>query len=330
MSTYGHYVLPIDSKALRGNPWGDPHQRELHLLVPEDGGAGAPYPVIWVLGGYSSTPPQMLLDEPWSEGLHRRVERLARSGALPPAIFALPDCFTALGGCQYLSSSALGDYETYLWEECRKAIEARFPCGKHGVAGKSSGGYGAFLHALRHPQYVRAIACHAGDMAFEYCYLPSFPALANALDVYGSMEGVVSAFLDASKKRSGPWFEPIQALCMAASYSPDPAAPRGIALPFDERTAALRPEVWQRWLALDPVRLVDDQRHLETLRRLDLLFLDCGRQDEYHLQWGLRQLVAKLLDNGVAHEHEEFPDGHRSTSYRYDVSLPKLAHALRR
>jgi len=324
---YGHEVLEVRSEALRGNPLGDPHVRELHVLVPEVEGT---HPVIWVLGGYSGTPGSLLADDPWSEGLLRRVNRLASDGKLQPAIFVLPDCFTSLGGSQYLDSSAVGPYEPYLWEECRAAVEARWSCGKHGVAGKSSGGYGAIVNALRHPDLVRAVACHAGDMAFEYCYLGHFPALANALRRHGGVEAFFEAFRAATKKRSGEWFDPIQTLCMAACYSPDPRAPLGIGLPFDPETLALVPEVWERWLALDPVRMVDDPRHTETLKRLDLLFIDAGTRDEYHLQWGARRLAAKLRASGVAHEHEEFEDSHSSTSYRYDVSLPKLSAALRR
>ncbi len=329
-SRYLHQTLEIRSEALRGNPLGDPFERLLHLFVPDDGGAHGPYPVIWLLGGYSSSPANFLSDEPWGEGMQRRIERLSAQGDLEPTIFAMPDCFTALGGSQYLDSPATGRYEAYLWDECRSAVEARFSVGKHGVAGKSSGGFGALMQAFRHPAHVKGVACHAGDMGFEYCYLPGFPALAEGLRRHGGVEDFFKAFSAAPKKRSSTWFEPIQALCMAACYSPDPTAPLGIGLPFDPLTAAIRPEVWARWLALDPVRLVDRPEAAEALRGLDLLFLDAGTRDEYHLQWGLRQLVSKLRALGVAHEHQEFDDGHSGTSYRYDVSLPKLARALRR
>lgn len=328
--TYRYETLTVQSQALRGNPWNDPTERTLHLLVPDDEGKGAPYPVIWVLGGYSSSPEGLLADDPWSEGLQRRVSRLSAEGRLEPAIFALPDCFTSLGGSQYLDSPAVGNYERYLWEDCRPALEARYDCGKHGVTGKSSGGFGALMQAFRHPEHVSAVACHAGDMGFEYCYLGGFPLLAAALERHGGLEGFLGDFRMALKKRSGAWFEPIQTLCMAACYSPDSKEDRGIALPFDPKTAAIRPEIWERWLSFDPVRMIDEPEMADRLRRLNLLFLDAGTRDEYQLHWGLRQFVAKLRAHSVPHEHEEFDDGHRGTSYRYDVSLPKLAKALRR
>jgi hypothetical protein len=49
------------------------------------------------------------------------------------------------------------------------------------VFGKSSGGYGAITHALRHSDIWSAAACHSGDMGFELCYLPDMPAVLRAL-----------------------------------------------------------------------------------------------------------------------------------------------------
>ena len=53
-----------------------------------------------------------------------------------------------------------------------------------------------------------------------------------------------------------------------------------------------------------------------------------SRRDEYHLHHGARILSARLTAHGVAHEHREFDDDHRSLSYRYRESLPPLARAL--
>jgi enterochelin esterase family protein len=139
----------------------------------------------------------------------------------------------------------------------------------------------------------------------------------------------------------GKWFEAFQAklqkkhddltilniLGMAAAYSPNPAAaPFGIDLPVDLESGELRPDVWERWLALDPVHMA--AAHADALRSMKLLFLDCGTRDEWHLHLGARILVRRLRELGVAHEHEEFDDGHMNVGYRYDVSLPKLARAL--
>jgi enterochelin esterase family protein len=115
-------------------------------------------------------------------------------------------------------------------------------------------------------------------------------------------------------------------LAMAAAYSPNPAAPFRIDLPVDLASGAFREDVWSRWLEHDPARLVD--RHADALRSLRLLFLDCGNKDEWHLHHGLRIFTGLLRERGIAHEHQEFDDGHMNVSYRYDVSLPRMAAAL--
>jgi hypothetical protein len=70
------------------------------------------------------------------------------------------------------------------------------------------------------------------------------------------------------------------------------------------------------------------ERYADALRSLRLLFLDCGNRDEHALHYGARRLVQRLHALGIAHQHEEFDDGHMDIDYRYDVSLPKLAGAL--
>ena len=55
---------------------------------------------------------------------------------------------------------------------------------------------------------------------------------------------------------------------------------------------------------------------------------DCGIRDEWSLHHGARLFTRRLKELGIAHEYEEFDDGHMNVQYRYDVSLPKLARAL--
>jgi enterochelin esterase family protein len=115
---------------------------------------------------------------------------------------------------------------------------------------------------------------------------------------------------------------------MAACYSPAADRPLGLALPFDLETGALREEIWRRWKENDPVEMVRRPEIAQALRDLRLLYLDCGSDDEYQLHLGQRLFCRRLEEAGIAHECQEFPDDHRSISYRYDVSVPKLAVAL--
>jgi hypothetical protein len=168
------------------------------------------------------------------ENLPERLDRLIGEQHMPPVVVAFPDCFTRLGGNQYINSASMGAWEDFLLHEMLPAIERRFRCGgpgRRGVFGKSSGGYGAVTHALRHSDIWSAAACHSGDMGFELCYLPEMPAVLRALAGAGnSIERWWRQLEEAQKYPDGSG-QVVNVLAMAASYDPDPAQFFGIRLP---------------------------------------------------------------------------------------------------
>ena len=323
-------TLTIDSRVLRDNPLGDPGRRELPVYLPP-GDSAAGLPVILVLSGFSSVGALQLRGTPWDPSLPERYERLLAAGSAAPAALVFPDAFTRWGGSQYMNSAGTGRYADHLLHEVLPAVEERFGIGgargRRGVAGKSSGGFGAVHLALESPDTFAALACHSGDCAFDLCFRPDFPKLLAQLDRHGGVEAFAAAFERAPRK-TGALLGAMNILAMAAVYSPDPAEPLGLALPFEPRTGRLRPEVWARWLAHDPVERA--RRDGRRLADFALVYVDAGVRDEYQLQYGARQLVEALRGQGVAVQHEEFDDGHMGTSYRYDVSLPLLTRALSR
>jgi enterochelin esterase family protein len=174
---------------------------------------------------------------------------------------------------------------------------------------------------------LSAFADHSGDSNFELCYFPDFD---DALDEFRNAGGP-AAWLDAfhadENKKRRRHHRPLNVLAMAAHYSPNPASPHlGIDLPFELDTGAFRADVWERWRAWDPVNMV--AHHVDALRKMRGIYVDCGRQDEFNLVWGARALVAKLRAHGLAVRYEEFDDGHMNIPYRYDRSLPFLATVL--
>src|SRR5262249_13597518 len=160
-----------------------------------------------------------------------------------------------------------------------------------------------------------ACACHAADMAFEYCYQPDFPRAVRMFSRHGGPAGFLAHFSASHKKREGKLIETINVVAMAAASSPDAAPTPGLAFPLDIPTRAPRPDVWARWLAHDPVYMVDDAANRRALSGLRLLFLDAGTRDEYALDIGARILAAKLRAHGVPHTHEEFDDGHMNITW---------------
>ncbi len=326
----------FESRVLKGNPLRDPHVRTVPIYLPPgyDDAAQARrrYPVVHLLAGFTGRGTMLLNDSGWSQPIHRRLDRLIASGVTQPMIAVMPDCFTRYGGSQYLDSSAHGKYESHLVGELVPWVDATYrtkaEAAHRAVAGKSSGGYGAIVHGLRHPDVFSAVATHSGDTAFEYCYLPDFPAVWSAIHQYGSLEKWWAAFQKAPKK-GHDWLKVLNIVAMAAAYSPNPKAPLRVDLPFDTDTGALIDETWMRWLSWDPVRMVEFDPHSRAAaKKLKLVFVDAGLKDEWNLQIGARMLVAQLKSAGAKVKHEEFDDGHMDISYRYDRSLAELSKVL--
>lgn len=331
MSRPGRVVIErFESRVLRGNAAGDPHVRDVPVYLPPsyDHDESRRFPVVFVLSGFAGRGRMLLNDNPWSPPLDVRMDRLIAAGCAE-AILVMPDAFTRYGGSQYLNSSATGRYEDHVIEELVPHVDARWRTlgsrDHRAVAGRSSGGYGALVLAMRHPDVFGAAASHSGDVYFEYCYRPELPRACTVMQEAGGAKAFLEAF-EARPQKGKDDFLAFNALGMAASYSPDPAAELGIALPFDLATGAFRENVWNRWLEHDPLVLLP--RHEAALRSLRLLYLDCGTRDEYHLHHGARMLAAALGQRGIAHVHEEFADGHMNVNYRWDSSLPRLIAAI--
>lgn len=325
----------LTSRVLQGNLPGDPVERMLPIYLPPgyDDNPTRRYPVIHVLAGHGGSGPLMLAPTAWGESFPERIDRLIRTGAMGPVIAVLPDCFTIFGGAQYINSSALGQYEDYLNDELIPYVDAHYrtlPERAHrGVTGKSSGGYGAMVQAMRHPALWGAMASHSGDIYFEFGYLPDMAKLHANLMRFGGLEGFIAAIPTYKPKDHMPFFSVLGMLCYGAAFAPNPAAPRGFDMPVDDETGALREDVWARWLEWDPVRMIDRPENSAAWRQLRYIYLDCGLWDELNFQIGTRILSKKLTALGIAHDFELFNDGHMNVPYRYDVSLPRLEQALR-
>ena len=320
----------IESEALKGNLLGDVSARAVDVYVPA-GRDSRELPLLVDLVGFTGSGLSHTNWVGFQENVPERLDRLIGDGRMPPVVVAFPDCFTRLGGNQYINSVAMGAWEDFLLLEMLPAIESRFGCGgegRRGVFGKSSGGYGAITHALRHADVWAAAACHSGDMGFELCYLPDMPAVLRALaKVDNSVERWWREF-EATKKPPEGAHQVINVLAMAASYDPDPAHFLGIRLPVTLDTCELIEERWSNWSRQDPVIALEGQG--DSLRRLKALYIDCGDRDQFNLLYGARRFVRRLRELDIAHRYEEFPDNHTSIDYRMDESLPFLAQALAR
>jgi hypothetical protein len=179
------------------------------------------------------------------------------------------------------------------------------------------------------PDRFGGLATHAGDALFEACYLPEFPEAARALrDEYdGSYEAFWTEFRGRpgrAKKTDGVL---LNAWCMAACYSTD--ADGTVQLPFDTTTGRLRPEVWDRWLAWDPVRMAAGRA--DALRGLRAIWIDAGRSDEFYLDLGAEAFRAELEAIGIGEpvlRFELFEGTHGGIEWRYPDAVAWLAECL--
>ncbi len=324
--------LTISAPSLAGNLLGEPIGRRVAVWRPA-GQEGAGLPLLVALAGFAGSGLAMAGFRSFGENLPERLDRLTAEDRLPPVVVAMPDAFTRLGGNQYVDSPILGGWSGFLADALVPAVEAQYGCGgagRRGLFGKSSGGYGALINALRRPDDWSAVACHSGDLGFDWVYRPELPAALRGLAPYDGDVASFRARLAEKEQASGEEVTTLMMLAMAASYDPDPAAWPDIPLPLDRSTARLDPDRWQRWLAHDPLAIVEagPGPWREALGDLRALTIDCGSRDEYNILYGSRRFSAALATAGIAHRYEEFPGTHSGTAHRMDESLPLLAAAL--
>src|SRR5258708_25927238 len=103
----------------KGRRGRDRHVGELGVWLRSqyDEGSKRRFPVLYDLVGFTGSGLAHANWRPFGDNVPERAARLIREGKMGPAIFVLPDCFTALRGNQYANSSAIGNHSDYLTPE---------------------------------------------------------------------------------------------------------------------------------------------------------------------------------------------------------------------
>ena len=108
---------PFKSKCLAANPWGDPAVRDLWIYYPSGFKPGETLPAILFLAGFGGTGEGMLARGLTDVSLAQRLDSLIYAGKCPPVIGVFPDCMSSLVGTQFLDSTGIGAYGSYLGHE---------------------------------------------------------------------------------------------------------------------------------------------------------------------------------------------------------------------
>jgi hypothetical protein len=324
----------FDSDLLRDNPLGDPAQRPLWVYVPPgyDDAPDRRYPTVYVIQGYTGHLEMWRNRTPYRQPFPETADRVFADGANPPTIVVYVDAWTAYGGSQFVDSPGTGRYHSYLCDEVVPWVDAHYRTmadrGHRAIMGKSSGGFGAMITPMLRPDLFGALATHAGDNLYEYCYIPGFIKVVRGLRAYdGDIQRWWARFRERVAFTDSEDAELLMALGVSAAFSANPDGT--VELPFDPHTGELRPDVWQRWLDWDPVRMVP--KYAEAMRSMRAIWIDAGSRDEYALDLGAQAFHRALLEHGVADDvihFELFDAGHGAIDYRYPLSLAWLANQL--
>jgi S-formylglutathione hydrolase FrmB len=324
----------FDSSLLRDNPLGDPHERPLWVYLPPgyDDDPDRRYATVYVIQGYTGHLGMWRNRMPYRQTFLETADDVFARRAAPPTIVVYVDAWTAYGGSQFVDSPGTGAYHSYLCDEIVPFVDSHYRTADsrdhRAISGKSSGGFGAMITPMLRPDLFGALATHAGDALYELSYVPEF---AQAVRLLRDYDGDIERWWADFRARTAFTKEGDETLLMmlgvAACFS---AASDGTPLlPFDTTTGRLVPELWQRWLDWDPVRMVE--RYGDAVTSWRAVWIDAGTRDEWYLDLGAEAFRREIIRVGLPEERihfELFDAGHGGIDYRYPLALEWLAHRI--
>src|SRR5579885_1749264 len=241
----GHFdEIAFTSEVLKDNPLGDPFVRPLWVYLPPgyEQDSSRRYPSIYMIQGLTGQLDMWRNRSAFRKNFPELADELFAKGEAPPCIIVWVDCWTSYGGSQFLDSPATGHYHTYLCDEIVPWVDAHYPTlpqrEHRGIAGWSSGGFGAMVTPMLRPDLFGGMATHAGDALYEMLYPPEFAKTVRALRRFdGSMDAWYEDFQARVAFTDPSDMDVLMMLGVAACFSAaGDGTPR---LPFDPRTGKL-------------------------------------------------------------------------------------------
>ncbi len=314
----------LESHYLADNMLGDPGERELFVYLPPGyEQSDRRYATAYLLHAFGETNEE-LVNPPtdgrrWKPPLEDVLEPVFGRLGVPPMIVVIPDGNCRWGCGQWVDSPVSGSFGSYVAKDVVDFVDAHYrtipESGSRGVLGFSSGGMGAWNVVSQNPDVFAAMAVLSADTYLD---------MTHKIFTYKYFN------LIWPEPPDGPgdddWSPMVYSY--SAAYSPNPdRPPYFVDLPVAWPSGELIPEVWDRWLARDPV--VNYADRLDNLRRLSGILLDAGVNDDYELQWGHRVLSHRLTEAGIAHQLTENSGNHGGrANERLQVALGWLGQTL--
>jgi len=281
----------VESPALNVNPLGDPVRRHNPVLVPK-GRPFAPWPVVLMLSGFTGNGPSAFYKKAFEPVTAEILDRAVSRGEAPRAVYVFCDAMTSWGGSQFIDSVAVGKYATYVSRDLVGAIRSELQVRPSGwcVMGGSSGGYGALSLASDHPEIFDYVIAIAPDSFFEASLLGEIRTAMPVIQKLGGVAGVREELKSGRLQKRKEWHVILNAVAMGLCYAGD--ASGAVDWPIDPKTGIIHEPAWTKWLVHDPLEFLP--KRSENVSKWKACLLDVGMRDQFHLQYGTRQLVSVL------------------------------------
>lgn len=276
--------------------------------------------LIFVLSGFAGNGTKALGDRGFEETLIQQINHCRQKNNAPEALYCFVDAWTFWGGSQFLNSKGMGRYEDYIVQELYPLLLQNWPIDPKRVAivGHSSGGYGALHLASKYPQLFSYCGSLSPDCFFEGSLLPDFYKSAPYLLENSDLKTLSQAHHQRKLFKLKQGFQILNCIAMTLCYSPESPSKKGskkLSWPLDLATGLLQPAVWKTWKEKDP--LVFLKKRQSQLKKLKGFYIEVGRSDEFHLQFGVRQIHQWLQSRKVRHHFVEFDGGHFESHPRF-------------
>jgi enterochelin esterase-like enzyme len=291
--------IKVHGKSLEGNLEGDSPDRDVVVYLPPSYGTdpNRRYPVVYLLHGYTNDTDHWFGFKPSFVNARAAADQSLSAGLSKEMILVMPNGYTVYQGNYYTESVTTGNWETYISEELVGYIDSHYRTlatpASRGLAGHSSGAYGAFRIAMKHPGIFSSI------------YLMS-PCCMNAglsMKSLAESEGIHN-MQDFEKAEFGPKSN----LALAASLSPNPKNPPFF---FDLPTqnGQVQPAIEAKWAASAPLAMID--QYIPSIRKLHAISFDAGAKDA-SIAATIKTLDQILTDYKIPHGFEIYDGDHRN------------------